>query len=123
MGQACTIIRIPLHNRPSVENTNVIHNTVVPAVETVVKKEQLMVFPNPANEIVNFSFVADDNSKSNIVVSDMVGKTIATVFHQQTDKGKRYFASLDVHDLSQGVYIIHYRSGNTTITQKLIIAR
>lgn len=63
--------------------------------------EQLALYPNPAKDLLNLPFVLDASSEALILNSE--GKLIKTAKFQ-SQNGK--FSSLDLHDLSPGVYLL-----------------
>ena len=107
----------------SAKNTLNDKSVTVPVEEPKQGKAHFTMSPNPANDMVNFNFVPEENGKLKIILTDVLGKLITNVFEAEADKGKQYFANLDIHNLSQGVYFIHFQNGNHVITQKLLIAR
>jgi hypothetical protein len=73
--------------------------------------EELVLFPNPANQIVNLS----SSKISDMIVYDLNGRVVF----------KKYFnldKSFQVNDWKNGIYIIHFKmvNGETQI-KKLII--
>lgn len=66
----------------------------------------VVAFPNPANDVVNFSV---DAAEYTITLSDLSGKTVATT---STDK-------MDISGLSSGAYIYKVVTANGSATGKI----
>ena len=78
--------------------------------------DQINIYPNPANELVNIECQALHETAS-IQITDVLGKTIKQV---QT---KTMRTSIDVSDLMNGVYLITIVNGGKTTVQKVVISR
>ena len=75
------------------------------------------VFPNPANDIVNFQF-SDVNSKRKIVLYNTIGEVILT------EDATTQNSSLKTHNLQSGVYFYTILVGDKNIkNDKIVIIR
>jgi len=72
--------------------------------------DNLTFFPNPSNDVVNFSFAGNITG---ISVSDISGNIVATL--SGTDK------NLDITGFAPGLYFINYIENNTPKSQKLVV--
>jgi hypothetical protein len=86
--------------------------------ENLVKSEILNVFPNPASEVVNVTFVNTEKN-STISVYDLTGKELLSK-NILSGNGLSQ-QELDVSHLSRGTYILTLTSDNSRKTQKIII--
>ena len=77
------------------------------------KIEELKIYPNPANDRLYWNGVAF-NEETRLVVIDLYGKTVI----EQTITNS--FGSLDVSDLSNGVYEVTF-SGGLNSNHKLVV--
>ncbi|MCK4920744.1 MAG: T9SS type A sorting domain-containing protein [Bacteroidales bacterium] len=79
---------------------------------------ELMVYPNPADQLLNFSFIQDDYTSWNIEIIDLTGRLILKT-NQPLNQ------SLNISDLNEGVYILSIRNMNSGFQnkQKIIIRR
>lgn len=75
--------------------------------------------PNPANEILNVSFYAKENSDIRFNIYDFSGKVIFTK-KQFFEKDKHSF-QLDVSELEAGIYVVSFFSENMRHSKKFII--
>ena len=72
----------------------------------------LSVFPNPANDVVN---VTVDAAISNITVTDLNGRTVKNTKFAGVSE-----ASVNVSDLSAGVYMMNIASDKGSVTKKIV---
>jgi hypothetical protein len=75
---------------------------------------ELVIFPNPANDIVCVEFL-NNNTSFEIEIYDVCGRM---VFNRSCFENTNY---IDVTDLKNGIYIINIKSKNETFLTKLII--
>jgi len=76
------------------------------------KASKFNIYPNPSSGIV---FIEADRIDE-IVVHDVLGKTVVIDFTNDNFGKKLNFSTV-----GSGLYFVHFRQGNTTKTQKLII--
>ncbi|MBI1183197.1 Omp28-related outer membrane protein [bacterium] len=72
---------------------------------------QLLVYPNPANDVL----LVKGNENFNVQIVNMQGQQVAT------GEGKTAFHQIDVSHLSEGVYFVRIIDGNTITTKKILI--
>jgi Peptidase C10 family/Spi protease inhibitor/Secretion system C-terminal sorting domain/CUB domain len=81
--------------------------------------ESLVIFPNPANDILNIEFKQFENELLDIMLMDAVGKIVK---EYSFDSNETFFrTSIDVSDLSQGMYMLKLSQGDKIQYEKLII--
>jgi hypothetical protein len=76
------------------------------------------VYPNPANDVVNVAFEAE-NADYAIAIVDLQGRTVASQFH--TNLSGEQTISFPVSELAKGSYIVNISSGGVTQTQNIVI--
>lgn len=81
-------------------------------IKTIQYQNQIKIFPNPANSIVNIS---SNKILDQITICNLLGENILNL---NTDKKE---ISIDVSSLPKGIYLIRTTAENNSITQKLII--
>lgn len=79
----------------------------------VLDESQIFLYPNPTNNILNYSF-SNDIVLKNIVVSDVSGKQI---FTNNTDLSVK---QIDVSDLSSGIYFVTFYAEEGSFTKKFV---
>ncbi|MDI1257518.1 MAG: choice-of-anchor L domain-containing protein [Flavobacterium sp.] len=88
--------------------TNIFETELVTTLKnTDFTSENLIVYPNPASEMVQISLVNTTNSIENITLYDLLGKTIKTV---KSIDAKQ--TALDISRLSKGIYMIEIITNN-----------
>jgi len=86
-----------------------ISNLLLSADDVSLKDTNLLLYPNPANDLVSFS----DNSIKNIEVYDINGRRVLNTTNT---------SSFSVKTLAQGIYIVKGTNDNNVIvTKKLIV--
>jgi len=76
------------------------------------------VYPNPANDVVNVAFEAE-NADYAIAIVDLQGRTVASQFH--TNLSGEQTISFPVSELAKGSYIVNISTGGMTQTQNVVI--
>ncbi|MHB8260153.1 MAG: T9SS type A sorting domain-containing protein [Bacteroidia bacterium] len=80
--------------------------------------EQVTIYPNPSNGLVNLKISEFDNSKTTSVE---IFNTIGEYMHRQIIKSSN--CQIDVSDLAEGIYNLSISSNDGTINKKLVITR
>lgn len=76
----------------------------------------MMVFPNPANSTIQISLQNTSESIASVTITDVLGKNIRTL---KATTGNQM--SVDVADLSQGVYFVEITTGNNLKQVKKLV--
>lgn len=72
------------------------------------------MYPNPATEVVHFSFAGSTDEKVTVTLFDTKGRMVAReVFSSHT--------SLNTSTLEAGVYVVNFKTDNFTQIIKLVI--
>jgi hypothetical protein len=90
-------------------------------IEEPVKNEYSMqLLPNPAQNTVNISWNFDLQKDASLRIHDISGKEVMsrTLSSDTYDPGG---LSLDISMLHRGVYVVNIVSGNTLISEKLVV--
>ena len=81
--------------------------------------ENLILYPNPAQNVVNLSFLSENSGKLNITLNCINGKTI---YKETVNNFKgSYNNSIDISGLAKGIYFISIIFEKGTFVKKLII--
>ena len=75
---------------------------------------QVTVYPNPAATSLQVSF-AGNNDGSTILITDMLGNTVKQV------SGINNQISINVADLSEGIYFLNINTANGTVIKKFVV--
>ncbi len=79
----------------------------------------LGLYPNPADQSTKISFETDKTANSSLVVYDLVGKKVKTIFEGSLSAGDHNY-SVDRDNLTPGIYFVKLRIDNEEVTKKLI---
>lgn len=90
-----------------VDNVSLYQGTLSLKVNEI---EGLLIYPNPANDLVHISSASGDIK--NVSIYDLVGKKVLSVSTEQT---------VNVSALQAGVYIINVEQNGKTASRKLVI--
>lgn len=82
--------------------------------------DNIVVYPNPANDQLNVSLLFAKSNAVNIELFDLTGKAVASPNMNQTISPSQY--TLDVADLNKGVYILKVTNGTKVSTSKVTIS-
>ena len=88
--------------------------TVTGATASVeeVSATNFVVYPNPANDVVN---IANVNALNNVEIVDLNGRTVKSVkFDGATE------AQINISDLASGLYIMNIATDKATVSQKIV---
>jgi hypothetical protein len=78
-----------------------------------------VIYPNPANTVLNVRMKSISKSETEITISDLSGKTISTLTKGPVKNGE--VLSVDLNGLSRGVYFIALKQEGKTCVKKLVI--
>jgi uncharacterized repeat protein (TIGR01451 family) len=104
------------YNEPIVTNTT--QNNFQTVVSTINRNDdanQLKVFPNPANEILNINL--QNNNIKNCIITNALGQT---VYNSANEINANHKIQLNISNLNQGIYFVKVRAGNGSYTAKFI---
>ncbi len=87
--------------------------------EPVAAENNMVVYPNPADGIVNVSFNGVTNSTANVRITDMVGKIIATRNVTVTEGNNK--VSFDLSQYSKGIYLVELSNESNHSVQRLML--
>lgn len=79
------------------------------------------VYPNPASDILTFSFEAKENQDIDIQIVSLDGKLVQQI-QRKIYQGSQAF-SINVSMLPEGFYFVKMRSGDDFVTEKVMIQR
>ncbi|QNA43282.1 DUF7619 domain-containing protein [Lacibacter sediminis] len=111
------------YNLPVITNDEltVLRNTVITSVVDLNRPDnQLFLYPNPSNGLITIAKKERMAGDAIIYITDMDGRLV-----HQTDLGRiavdQFSQSIDISDLSRGVYVVKLQVGKTSFTTKFIL--
>jgi hypothetical protein len=96
--------------------------TGIPEIDYTGKPKLLDCFPNPASDVVQFTFFLHRSSNVKIKLYDVNGKKITDILDDYRFFGKSS-VSFNVSFLAAGVYVYSFETENITETKKLIVEK
>lgn len=85
-----------------------------------VVQDEFLVFPNPASTEITLLVPFGKHASGQLTITDITGKTIISQ-SMMGDRTVKTF-NMDVSGFNGGLYIVNFRSGDKSYTQKLVIA-
>jgi hypothetical protein len=104
------------YNAPIITNTT--QNNFQTVVSTFNKNEdanQLKVFPNPANEVLNINL--QNSMIENCIITNALGQT---VYNSANEINANHKIQLNISNLNQGVYFVKVSAGDGSYNAKFI---
>ncbi len=80
---------------------------------------KLSVYPNPTTNNATISYYSTNNTEASIVVYNMIGEKVQTVYNGSIVQGENLF-TVNMSDLPKGVYFVNIKDAKGTKTVKLI---
>lgn len=82
--------------------------------------KELLVYPNPADDLLTIRFKEQGDEKAEISVLDLSGKLIQSYGQMPVRQGA---VSLNTSALSNGLYLLHIKKSNGTSTTRFAVSR
>ena len=92
---------------------------MITSVESSENVIMMICYPNPAQEMVTIAIENVTFNKANIVVNDMLGRTIH--FEEIPDTSGTFKKSLDVSNWAKGIYYLKINNNETTFVSRIIV--
>lgn len=80
-------------------------------------------YPNPFNPVTSISFSVAQNGLTKLVVYNLLGQQVATLFNKNAEAGQLYKVNFDASKLSSGIYIYSLQQNNSIITKKMTLIK
>lgn len=93
-------------------------NMINSGVETIVQESGILIYPNPANDVLVVSFPNMTDKEVRINITDLTGKIVYTATPTQTER-----LEINTANLAEGVYFINIQAADFFGTKKVIISR
>ena len=116
---------IVISNWDSNKGNYIFYNTLVTGIEDEIvdrstKHLLMQIGPNPVNENLNISYTIMQDAKVTIQLFSTYGQLVYEHLFGLQTKGS-YSTKASINSLEKGVYILKLRSGNCTLSNKIII--
>jgi hypothetical protein len=84
--------------------------------------EDVFLYPNPTNDEATLVLELNDNSTLDVVVYDLSGKVVSSVFSGEVNVGKTEF-KIDANEFENGIYYTKISTGNSLKTIKMVVSK
>ena len=101
-------------------NGNYSYSDIISIVIEGTFKESLEMYPNPAKDEVNISLNVPSKSAVKISIWDATGKLVTGQSYTETMEAGNYVKTLEIAQLSEGMYTVKIEIGNASFKKKLI---
>lgn len=82
---------------------------------------EFSVYPNPAKNQITVDFSSTNNKSSNLIISDILGKTVKE-FSVNSSNGINRI-DINLNNLNDGIYFINFSNNDIKSTKKLVITK
>ncbi len=79
-------------------------------------------YPNPFNPTTTIEFTVLTSGYVSLRIHDVLGREVAVLVDREMTPGT-YRATFDARDLPGGTYLYTFRSGNVSVTKKMVLVR
>ena len=79
-------------------------------------------YPNPFNPTTSIRFSIKEAGRTSIVLFDILGQQIKTLFDEEIDAGVHYY-NFHAADLTSGIYLYQIKSGAFIATKKMMLLK
>jgi hypothetical protein len=100
----------------------VVRETPASVNENTSLSSSLNAYPNPASNVVTFSYALASESNVTINITDITGKVVATI-NEGTKATGSYTTQFNTAALSAGTYFYSVLTNNGTATKKLVVTK
>jgi hypothetical protein len=80
-------------------------------------------FPNPFNPQTRIRFSVKGGGRTTLVVVDLLGREMVTLFDQVAEAGRLYEVTLDGSRLPSGVYFSQLRNGSASSLRRMVLLK
>jgi len=86
--------------------------------ENRIDNSSILLYPNPATDLINLNFSLLEDSDVNVYVYDMTGNVIKAKTYGTIQKSNQS-TSIDLNNLTSGIYFVSIQAGKSIITKKI----
>jgi hypothetical protein len=81
------------------------------------------LYPNPAHGVLNISYSLPESSDVTLQILDAIGQQVGNEHSWKSEGSRKYQFSIELGDLSSGIYYCRMETNKTTQTKKLVVIR
>jgi hypothetical protein len=98
---------------------NATYTTPLESVQNVTPFEDLSIFPNPTNGMLNIQFTTDKSQSVRMEIFSLFGEIIYS--QDFGDINGSFDKQVDLSSLAKGIYILHLISDSGTTNEKIVL--
>lgn len=83
--------------------------------------DKLSIYPNPANTTLNVKMEIEQSADTKLKIFDLTGKVVKDLSKELVFENDGYKASLDISDLSAGIYFVRIEQKDQVYSKKLVV--
>lgn len=91
-------------------------------INSPVFEQGVSVYPNPANDFMNISFMLNQPEVAGVEIYDLFGKKVAAVTGHEYAEGQNLIR-ISNEGIANGMYLVKLNVGNRVITRKISVIR
>lgn len=93
------------------------------SIDKSVLENKILLFPNPAKQNVSIQYELLQAANIKIELFDIIGHKVKTAIPNSLQEKNKYTHSINVEDLSNGIYFVRLTINNSITTIKLVISQ
>lgn len=93
-------------------------NVVVSGISSIAQQTLFQALPNPANDVLRFSYILPQTASVRIDVFSAIGQHVETIFNDKQTAGA-HVNVWQTNGLPSGIYFAHINIGNETFVHKI----
>ncbi|MCX6230308.1 MAG: M6 family metalloprotease domain-containing protein [Bacteroidetes bacterium] len=110
---------VTVNNCEAPYRSNIINFIYTGVAEDILNLNHIKVFPNPFTDNTNILYTLTSSENVLVTLVDITGKEIAKLVDKKQEKGE-YSAVLESSKISNGIYFLKIKIGNSLKTLKLV---
>jgi hypothetical protein len=83
----------------------------------------LNAYPNPATEMLNISYSLQKADQTTLILTDLSGKTVATLVNNEYKNAGQYTQTLPLDDIAAGIYMLQISNKHASYLQKIVVTK
>jgi len=80
-------------------------------------------YPNPSRGTMIIKYSSKNHVPESVVLFDLNGNKVRTLIENQSAADSSYLYKFDISDLADGIYFCEMKTGDSTITKKIILEK
>ncbi|MCX6137928.1 MAG: endonuclease [Ignavibacteriales bacterium] len=117
---------------PFIVDTTLVRRAYFPEIQVGVVSQRAVMpsiamlaqnYPNPFNPATALEFVLSENTRATVVVYNMLGQKVATLFDGPATAGEFYHVTFDASRFASGIYVAKLEWNGSSLMKKMLLLR